>query len=178
MGSDKEFKRKRNRVKYFDYTGLFAYFITICTFEKQVYFDNTEIVSILLNILKQEVGRFNFSVYAYCFMPDHLHLLLVGDEESNLVKFIKTFKQKSGHYFKRRLEKPLWQKSYYDHVIRKRESINDIAVYIFNNPVRKKLVDDFRRYPYLGSFAMDVNDSYNACGQKNFDVASILSKNN
>jgi len=166
MEPDKEFKRKRNRVKFFNYTGIFAYFITICTFEKQSYFNSNEIISFLLNILKQEADKFDFSVYAYCFMPDHLHLLLIGNEESNLIKFIKLFKQRTGYYFKGRFKKPLWQKSFYDHVLRKRENINDIAGYIFENPVRKKLVDDFRKYPYSGSFVIDLKEFYDFYAQR------------
>lgn len=175
METNKQFKRKRNRVKYFDYTGSFAYFITICTYEKQAYFNNVDIVNSLLNILKQETDKFDFSAYAYCFMPDHLHLLLVGSEGSDLVKFLKAFKQKTGYYFKGRFGKPLWQKSFYDHVLRKRESINDVAGYIFENPIRKKIVDDFRKYPYSGSFVIDVNEFYKMYEQReNLDVSFAL----
>ena len=177
MEANNQFKRKRNRVKYFDYSGTFAYFITICTYGKEEYFNNTELIDIILINLKTEAERCNFSIYAYCFMPDHLHLLLIGDEESSLVEFIKLFKQKTGYYFKGRFGKPLWQKSFYDHVLRKRESINDIAGYIFENPIRKKLVDDFRKYPYLGSFVIDINEFYEIYDQRgNLDVGSILGK--
>ncbi len=44
----------------------------------------------------------------------------------------------------------LWQKSFYDHVIRKEEDLNSIAGYIFNNPVRKELVENYEDYPFLG----------------------------
>lgn len=170
-------ERKRIRIKNFNYTGAYAYFVTICAFEKQNYFKDAEIINNLLFCLKQETDSFQFSIFAYCIMPNHLHLLLVGDEDSNLVNFVKIFKQKTGYYFKQKYKKRLWQKSFFDHVLRKKEDINDIAGYIFNNPVRKELVDDFRKYPYLGSFVIDVNEFYEMYAQrKNFDVDFFIGR--
>ncbi|MEE8638646.1 MAG: transposase [Candidatus Margulisiibacteriota bacterium] len=174
---NKEFKRKRIRIKDFNYMGSYVYFITICTFDKQIYFKDAEIVGKLLCNLKQEADRFFCSIYAYCFMPDHLHLLLIGDEEANLMKCIKIFKQKSGYYFKQRFGKQLWQRSFFDHVLRKRKYINDVAGYIFENPVRKKLVDDFRKYPYQGSFVIDLNAFYDSYAlRRKVDLNFILNK--
>lgn len=92
----------------------------------------------------------HFYVLAYCFMPDHLHVITSGNEESNLIKFIKKFKQITGYNFKKATGSKLWQKSYHDHIVRKEENLNSIAEYIFNNPVRKGLVDDYNNYPFLG----------------------------
>jgi putative transposase len=83
-------------------------------------------------------------------MPDHVHILTSGDEEIDLIKFIKQFKQISGYNFKKTTGKKLWQKSFHDHVIRKDEDLNSIAGYIFNNPVRKGLVENYEDYPFLG----------------------------
>ena len=172
-----EFKRKHNRIKDFPYTGVFAYFITICTCKKQLYFNDAAIVNNIILTLKSEAERSDFDIYAYCFMPDHLHLLLIDREGSGLTGFIKTFKQKSGYYFKQGTGLILWQKSYYDHVIRKKENLNNIASYVFNNPVRKKLVDDFIKYPFLGSMVFDVDDFYKSFQQlRNIDLSMLLKK--
>ncbi len=45
---------------------------------------------------------------------------------------------------------------YYEHVLRREEDTMNVARYIFNNPVRKELVDDFRKYKSLGSFEFDL----------------------
>lgn len=82
-------------------------------------------------------------------MPDHLHLLVVGeDDKSDLKKFINLFKQKSGYWFKKSNNENLWHTSYYDHILRKEESIEQVADYILGNPLRKGLVSDFRDYPF------------------------------
>jgi len=92
-----------------------------------------------------------FVIHVYCFMPDHLHLLLQGQaRESELKKCIPYFKQLSGYRFKQKYDKNLWQPSYYDHVLRKDEDLHAVAQYILLNPVRAGLVDDYRDYPYSG----------------------------
>ena len=94
---------------------------------------------------------------SYCFMPDHLHLLLSGDKTSSLKDFMRAFKQKSSFHFKKTSGKALWQRSYYDHILRKEEDIREIALYIFRNPIRKGLVSRIRDYPFLGSDVFDCN---------------------
>lgn len=91
-------------------------------------------------------------------MPDRLHLLLRGlHDEADLRGTIKLFKQKSGYWFKQRNHRNLWHLSYYDHVVRKDESIKDITMYILNNPVRKGIVSDYKEYPFSGSFTIDIS---------------------
>jgi putative transposase len=149
---------KRPRIKEFSYQGSFAYFTTIRTHQKSPYFQSEQVAKIVHPILQLAASRFRFAVVAYCFMPDHLHLLLAGEENSSLKDFMKIFKQRSGFYFKQRYNAPLWQPSYYDHVSRKEESLEEVARYIFENPVRKGLVDDWREYPLLGSMVFDLNE--------------------
>jgi hypothetical protein len=62
------------------------------------------------------------------------------------------FKQKSGYWFRKNYNEDLWHISYYDHVLRKEESMGKVAFYILGNPVRKGLVSDFREYPFSRSF--------------------------
>jgi len=112
----------------------------------------------MVDVLKEASQRFNFRVYAYCFMPDHLHLLVTGNETSSLGEFMRFFKQKTSFLFKKRDGNLLWQKSYYDHVLRKDEALRDVTLYIFHNPIRRKLVDDYQDYPFSGSFVFNKNE--------------------
>ena len=85
-------------------------------------------------------------------MPDHVHLLLEGAQESDLPRFIQDFKQRTAFEYRRTLGQFLWQKSYYDHILRKEEDVRDVARYIIGNPVRAGLVATAKDYPYIGSF--------------------------
>jgi putative transposase len=107
----------------------------------------------LIDLLFEVSRSERFKVLAYCFMPDHLHLLLHGeDDKSNLKKFVSIYKQKSGYWFKKSYKENLWHISYYDHVLRKEENIENVSMYILENPIRKGLVSDYREYPFSRSF--------------------------
>ena len=144
---------KRPRLKDFNYSGTYAYFVTILTKDHTPYFKEAEVIDSLIDILIETARSERFDVLAYCFMPDHFHLLVIGkDDKSNLKKFISLFKQKSGYWFKKNYNENLWHISYYDHILRKEESIENVALYILENPVRKGLVSDFREYPFSRFF--------------------------
>jgi putative transposase len=95
-------------------------------------------------------GQYGFTLYAYCFMPDHLHVLVAGDEWSDLRRFVQHFKQMSGYYCKRATGQMLWQPSYWDHILRFEEALADVAEYIWANPVRARLAKSWREYPFSG----------------------------
>jgi len=121
------------------------------------YFLNEIFVNMIIPLINNSSEKFEFTLYVYCFMPDHLHLLLSGQEHSNLKDFMRDFKQKSAYIFRKKTGEMLWQRSYYEHVLRRDESVEEVTRYILNNPVRAGLVQDFRQYPYSGSSLFDIN---------------------
>ncbi len=155
------FKRKP-RLPDFDYRGCHRYFVTICTDGKQLLFVDDTKVKKILDVLADESRKHGFVVWGYCFMPDHLHLLLEGEGiDADMKAFVKIFKQKTGYQHRKettRITGRLWQPSYYDRVLRGDEDLQGALRYILNNPVRKGLVSHFADYRYLGSFAVDVRD--------------------
>ena len=130
--------------------------MTICTGGRRPVFQDAELVGCVLAELEKACARHAFSVYAYCFMPDHIHLELVAaEDQSNLPEMLRDFK---GHAAARARVigiRDVWQKGYYDHVLRPGENENAVAWYIFNNPVRKNLVLDPRAWPHSGSWIFD-----------------------
>ncbi|PIP13767.1 MAG: hypothetical protein COT45_04330 [bacterium (Candidatus Stahlbacteria) CG08_land_8_20_14_0_20_40_26] len=149
--------KKRIRLQNFNYTGNYRYFITICTHDKKVVFLNSNINDWIVFTLRTLADESRFAVWAYCIMPDHIHLLIEGqDDKSDMRKFIALFKQKTGYEYKQKYGESLWQINYYEHILRKDEDTIEIAHYIFNNPVRKGIVENQREYPYLGSFMFEV----------------------
>jgi putative transposase len=146
-----DFKRKVNRLDLEFYRQIGIYFLTICCFNGKGIFKNAQIVNELLEKLKGCCKTHGFTNYVYCFMPDHLHLLLAGEEGSNLIKMVKQFKQLTGYLFKKETSERLWQKSYYDHILRKEEDVVKVVRYILENPVRKGLTKHPEEYPFSGS---------------------------
>ncbi len=158
-------KRKpRTRLKGFDYIGHYRYFVTICTRNKDRLFVDGDNVQTIISILREEAQRHAFTIWGYCFMPDHLHLLVEGDSlASDLKQFVKAFKQRTGYVCRHGAadpEKRLWQPSYYEHVLRGDEDTISVLRYILDNPVRKELAEHFLDYPYSGSFKVDLRDMF------------------
>jgi putative transposase len=142
--------RKRNRLARDVYRGLAAFSVTVTTWQRQQVFTDGGEVRRCLDLLEQAARNTGFTLFAYCFMPDHLHVLVEGSEGSDLAQLMKAFKQASSYDYRRRVGRPLWQRSYYDHVLRGPDELLPSAEYILNNPVRAGLADDPAAYPFSG----------------------------
>jgi putative transposase len=122
--------------------------ITICTWNRRRLFEIDTHAKIVVSSL--ETGPFGHGAkrFAFCLMPDHLHLL-VAPHNGNLVDLINRWKRfTGGRIQKERLKGPFWQRGFYDHALRNEEDIQTVAEYIVHNPVRAGLVDDWREYRY------------------------------
>ena len=90
-------------------------------------------------------------------MPDHAHLLVEGREaQSDLRRFVKMAKQRSGGVYSRRFHRRLWQEGYFERVLRDPDDACLIARYIVMNPVRAGLVASPCDYPYVGTTLWDL----------------------
>src|SRR5262245_33315470 len=110
------------RLPEFSYRGPLEYSITVCTFRRARWFVSATHVALaraqLLRISHEEL----FDVSAYCFMPDHVHVLLSGTaDSSSLRRFVGRWKQHSAYAHKQRTRGILWQGGFYDHVLRQEE---------------------------------------------------------
>ncbi len=89
-------------------------------------------------------------------MPDHVHLLVEGESlESNLIRFVSSLKQKTGYAFKQETGEALWERSFFDYILRNDREVDGIAGHIWMNPVRKHIVDEPASHPYSGSFTIE-----------------------
>ena len=97
-------------------------------------------------------------------MPDHAHLLVESfSEQANLRKFVDSSKQRSAYAHACAKRERLWQDGYYDRVLRPSEDPKWVARYIFENPVRAKLVATPLDYPFLGSDVWSVEELLASC---------------
>ncbi len=134
------------------------YFVTVRTAYNHHVFTDPDNVKRVQNVLVDCSVKKSFRILAYCFMPNHLHLLIEGQDTASLKDFMRLFKQRTSYEFKRESGGCLWQPSYYDHILRNEESFIRVGRYIVDNPVRAQLVKDFREYPYIGSETIDLKD--------------------
>jgi putative transposase len=135
------------------YLGCQRYFLTICCEKRQPLLDDPAAREIVLRHLRTISLEERFAIIVYYMMPDHLHVVAEGERDgSELLEFMRRFKQKTAFDWKARSRKRLWQKSFHDHVLRDNEPTKGIVRYVLENPVRAKLVEAPADYPYSGSF--------------------------
>ncbi len=120
--------------------------ITICTFNK-VPLSNKFKELIFQSAREGDLSK-KSDLMAICIMSDHVHLLM-APTGVNLVDLIGRWKSYTTHLIQ--LEEKigrLWQRSFYDHGLRRDEDLIKVAEYIVSNPVRNGFVEDWRNYPY------------------------------
>lgn len=160
-------KRKENRLKGFDYSSPNAYFITICTMDRKALFwdDGNAIVSrpedVVLSgcgkLVKQAICEIPahyplVAIDCFTIMPNHVHILMriepgqTKPDVSNVVRQMKRVVSKQAGF-------AVWQKGFYDHVVRDDADYQKIWNYIEGNPM--KWEDDRYRAQMAAEMAGD-----------------------
>ncbi len=144
--------RKVSRLPDGHYLGPAICFITICCDLRRPYFADTEWTSRVVTILKECTASNSFLLHAYCVMPDHVHILVEGSSpKANALEFIRIFKIRTAFEFRKEKKLQLWEKSFHDHILRRADAVEDVACYIWWNPVRKGLCSAPTDFPFSGS---------------------------
>ena len=87
----------------------------------------------------------------YVILPDHLHLFVRLPDEFKLGDWIGTLKRILARNVEAtRSSDPIWQRGFFDHVLRSSESYAEKWNYVRENPVRAGLVKSADDWPYSG----------------------------
>ena len=153
-------KRKNIRLDEFDYSKNGYYYITICTKNREKILG--EIVGDgVLDVPKMKLSYFgviaenvinNINNFyddivfdKYVIMPNHIHLIIKIQNQdglsrtptptnSTISKIVSTFKR----FCNREYKINIWQRSFYEHIIRNEDDYLKISEYIINNPLNWK----------------------------------------
>jgi putative transposase len=152
-------RRRSLRLREYDYSQSGAYFVTICTCNKDCLFGHVSAGEMMLN----DAGRIVHTAWnelsirfpgleldAFTTMPNHIHgiLVFVGaglalpDKEGaassapTLGDVMRAFKSLSAIRVNRMAKRTgsLWQRNYYEHVIRNENDLDRLRRYIYDNP--------------------------------------------
>ena len=145
-------KRKSTRLKEYDYSSPGAYFITICTHNKQHLLSDIVgegLCALPKNILTpigKEIEKsihyinntcIGVAIDKYVIMPNHIHLIIIlsdsgGHGNPPLQNIIGQLKS----YTTNKFGTTLWQRSFHDHIIRNEKDYQKIWEYIDTNAVK------------------------------------------
>ena len=147
--------RQSIRLKGYDYSNSGAYFITLCIQDREKLLSNisNSIVELTLagNMIEkwwlELINKYsNIDLDEYVIMPDHFHgIVWINNYETeiSIPTILKWFKAMSTNEYIRNVKennwkpfnKKLWQRNYYEHIIRNEKSLKNIRQYIQNNPL-------------------------------------------
>ena len=147
------------RLRAFSYVGKYAYFLTLCTHQRCPRFASADVAMSTLTQFRESAMAFAFEITAYCVMPDHAHLLCTAlSDASDLIAFVGDAKQQSAYRSSKSIGGRLWQKGFYDHVLRDDDQTLAVVRYIVANPVRAGLANGIGEYPFCGSDAYSMQE--------------------
>ncbi len=144
-------KRKLVRLKNFDYASYNYYYVTMCTAGKKHLFGTVNGLSAYGRIVQEELEQLPAHYHAvrvdkYVIMPNHVHaIIVIGDVNSKektptLSTVVGSFKSGVSRRIHRiSLTEQVWQKSFYDSVIRNDWMYQKIWEYIEENPIKWEL---------------------------------------
>ena len=167
----KKHRRRSIRLKDYDYSQSGAYFITICTHNKEILFgeilDGEMQLNEWGNVVEDcwdEVPRHfkNVELDAFIVMPNHVHGIIIitndihvgaglprpynknisGGVKHTLGQIVAYFKYQSSkriNSIRGTSGMPVWQRNYYEHIIRNERDLDEIRQYIINNPLKWEL---------------------------------------
>ncbi len=164
--SEKHYRRSI-RLKEYDYSHTGAYFVTICAYNGESLFGKIIDGKMQLNefgwVINEEWLRSNnlrkeIELDEFVVMPNHLHGIVFitesnvgatgrsplpkGPKPKSIGAFIAGFKSaatKSINKIRATPGMPVWQRNYFEHIIRNEESLNRIREYILANPLTWRL---------------------------------------
>ena len=131
------------------------YFVTTCVAQRRPLLACAVAAAILRDQFVQAPRRYGWRIGRYVVMPDHVHFFCApgGEREpTSMSIFVAGVKMWSARAILAQYGRPppLWQREFFDRLLRSDESYDRSWAYIRDNPVRAGLVKEARDWPYAG----------------------------
>jgi len=131
------------------------YFVTTCVAERVPLLASASAAKVLHEQFAQAPKRYGWLVGRYVIMPDHIHFFCAPGGErdpTSLSVFVGGVKMWSARSILATTGRapPLWQREFFDRLLRSDESYDGKWTYVRDNPVRAGLVKTAADWPFAG----------------------------
>ena len=99
---------------------------------------------------KRAQNDFGVAVGRYVILPDHVHLFVALPDNLKLGDWVGTLKRVLAREVDAGSSDPIWQRGFFDHVLRSQDSYSEKWNYVRENPVRVGLVKNADDWPFCG----------------------------
>ena len=142
--------RRSMRLPTYNYRSSGAYFVTICTENRQRFFAQPDLHPYLLEVWHSLPKQFpGIELDEFVIMPDHLHFIVWLDRTAknplSLSRVVQAYKSLTALTWLKQNKargipsgQHLWQRGYYDHIIRNDHDLDATRQYIRDNPSKKR----------------------------------------
>ena len=139
-----------------------AWHVSISTADRIPAFEDPVFGGLVAAIFEERATVMDVGLDLYCFMPDHVHLL-VQIKTAGLVDYIRDVKSRTTReWCCFGGTGPLWQRSFHDHGIRTPSDYESAISYILHNPVRTGLAASWESFPLIGGALISVQPASNS----------------
>ena len=131
--------------------------VTVATRDRRPVFADVRLAAAAVDVMRLHAQKTGVRVHGYCFMPDHVHLVLSPSPACDIIRFVGALKNLVQRAcWRLGVKGPFWQLSFWDHFLRAEEQIEQVVEYVLDNPVRAGLVTERREYLFSGSLVFDL----------------------
>jgi putative transposase len=121
-----------------------SHFITFTCYHRLPNLKDEKLRDVLVTAFEQTRLQYQFRVYGFVIMPEHVHLLISEPERGTVANVIQSLKissamRSTGLRDGDEQHRPLWQKRYYDRNVRDYDEFVEKLRYIHRNPVKRGL---------------------------------------
>ena len=127
--------------------------VTFCTHDRRKLLTSDAVHTAFVAFASQANSRHNIAVGRYVIMPDHVHLFSRGPDDFELGRWVALLKQHLGKQIEI-ARSPIWQRGFFDHVLRSDESYAQKWHYVRENPVRAGLANNADEWPHSGEIVI------------------------
>jgi putative transposase len=133
------------------------HFIAFTCYRRQSFLNTPVVRDAFLKVLERTRLRYDFLIYGFVVMPNHVHLMISEPERGTIATVIQSLKIASAqtHICRKMadmghdaLATPFWQRRYYDRNVRDHEEFTHELRYIHRNPVKRGLVTKPEDWPW------------------------------
>jgi putative transposase len=136
------------------------YYVTTCTHERRPILTLPHIKDILLAEWREAKPRHGWLIGRYVIMPDHVHFFCCEAAEG-AKRTLSVFMNQWKAWTAKRIivatgaAAPVWQREFFDRVLRTNESYAEKWEYVRQNPAEAKLVARPEDWPHAGHIDFD-----------------------
>lgn len=120
-----------------DYSKIKVYHITIRGIDKQNIFFDEKDKNKFIEIVKSAKEKYEFDIYAYCLMDNHVHIVIY-DKNEMISKIMQSIQISYVIYFNKKYERigHLFQDRFFSKKVENREYLKMLCRYIHQNPLK------------------------------------------